>query len=72
MLGVPVKPTIKEVADDMMVVKTLDRSRLWDVQTPQACYLQLQISVFSLLHTIMIRAHAGDPPSSFEGRVCSS
>lgn len=34
-LGVPVKPTIKEVGPDGMVVKTLDRSRLWDVQTPQ-------------------------------------
>lgn len=39
-LGVPVKPTIKEVAGDMMVVKTLDRSLLWDVQTPQACSLR--------------------------------
>ena len=34
-LGVPVKPTIKEVGDDGMVVRTLDRSKLWDVQTPQ-------------------------------------
>ena len=29
------QPTIKEVGPDGMVVKTLDRSRLWDVQTPQ-------------------------------------
>eukprot|EP00879_Flechtneria_rotunda_P005146 GHRR01005428.1.p1 GENE.GHRR01005428.1~~GHRR01005428.1.p1 ORF type:complete len:336 (+),score=82.11 GHRR01005428.1:41-1048(+) len=34
-LGVPVKPTIKEVDADMMVVKTLNRSKLWEVQTPQ-------------------------------------
>jgi 2-C-methyl-D-erythritol 4-phosphate cytidylyltransferase len=34
-LGVPVKPTIKEVGPDMMVIQTLDRSKLWDVQTPQ-------------------------------------
>lgn len=34
-LGVPVKPTIKEVDKDMNVVKTLVRSSLWEVQTPQ-------------------------------------
>lgn len=36
-LGVPVKPTIKQVGADHMVELTLDRSKLWDVQTPQAC-----------------------------------
>ena len=35
-LGVPVKPTIKEVDGDRMVVKTLKRAALWEVQTPQA------------------------------------
>lgn len=34
-LGVPVKPTIKEADDSGMVVKTLVRSVLWEVQTPQ-------------------------------------
>jgi len=34
-LAVPVKPTIKEVGADGMVIKTLDRSVLWDIQTPQ-------------------------------------
>nr|QBP34361.1 plastid 4-diphosphocytidyl-2C-methyl-D-erythritol synthase [Ulva prolifera] len=34
-LGVPVKPTIKQVGADNMVELTLDRSKLWDVQTPQ-------------------------------------
>lgn len=34
-LGVPVKPTIKEVDSNGYVVKTLQRSRLWEVQTPQ-------------------------------------
>jgi 2-C-methyl-D-erythritol 4-phosphate cytidylyltransferase len=34
-LGVPVKPTIKEVDPDMMVIKTLQRAKLWEVQTPQ-------------------------------------
>ena len=34
-LGVPVKPTIKEVRQDGTVVKTLKRANLWEVQTPQ-------------------------------------
>jgi 2-C-methyl-D-erythritol 4-phosphate cytidylyltransferase len=34
-LGVPVKPTIKEVDAGMNVVKTLVRAALWEVQTPQ-------------------------------------
>lgn len=33
-VGVPVKDTVKE-ASDGMIGKTLDRSRLWAVQTPQ-------------------------------------
>jgi 2-C-methyl-D-erythritol 4-phosphate cytidylyltransferase len=36
-LGVPVKPTIKEVDSNGRVVKTLQRARLWEVQTPQVC-----------------------------------
>lgn len=35
-LAVPVKDTVKEVAGDV-IVKTLDRSKLWAAQTPQ-CY----------------------------------
>lgn len=34
-LGVQVKPTIKEVDKQLNVVKTLQRSKLWEVQTPQ-------------------------------------
>ena len=35
LLQVPVKPTIKEVDSGLNVVKTLQRSKLWEVQTPQ-------------------------------------
>ena len=35
-VGVPIKDTIKEVNDQGMVRHTLDRSRLWAIQTPQA------------------------------------
>jgi len=35
-VAVPVKPTIKEVDQERLFVeKTLDRSKLWEVQTPQ-------------------------------------
>jgi 2-C-methyl-D-erythritol 4-phosphate cytidylyltransferase len=35
-VGVPIKDTIKEVNDRGMVRHTLERSRLWAIQTPQA------------------------------------
>ena len=35
-VGVPVKDTVKEVDGQGMVRQTLDRSRLWAIQTPQA------------------------------------
>lgn len=35
-VGVPIKDTIKEVGADGMVRCTLDRSKLWAIQTPQA------------------------------------
>jgi len=34
-LAVPCKPTIKESEDGEFVLRTLDRSKLWDIQTPQ-------------------------------------
>ncbi len=47
-VGVPVKPTIKKVRmKDLTVEETLDRSQLWEVQTPQ---------VFS--KDIIVKAHA--------------
>ena len=36
--GVPSKDTVKQVQKDGMVQKTLDRSLLWNVQTPQCFY----------------------------------
>ena len=35
-VGVPLKDTMKEVNAEGMVKKTLERSRLWAIQTPQA------------------------------------
>lgn len=35
-VAIPVKDTIKEADDDNFVVKTIDRQKLWSIQTPQA------------------------------------
>jgi 2-C-methyl-D-erythritol 4-phosphate cytidylyltransferase len=35
-VGVPLKDTVKEVDDNGIVRQTLERSRLWAIQTPQA------------------------------------
>lgn len=49
MLGVPVKPTIKEVDGDMMVEQTLQRAKLWEVQTPQCIRPELLREGFRLV-----------------------
>lgn len=40
-VGVPLKDTIKEVDDKQMVRNTLERSRLWAIQTPQTFPLKI-------------------------------
>ena len=44
-LGVPVKPTIKEVDGEGRVTKTLIRAGLWEVQTPQVRHRGSLISI---------------------------
>jgi 2-C-methyl-D-erythritol 4-phosphate cytidylyltransferase len=48
-LGVPVKQTIKEVAADGLVVKTLNRAALWEMQTPQVVRPALLRAGFELV-----------------------
>ncbi|MEW5301315.1 MAG: hypothetical protein WDW38_009520 [Sanguina aurantia] len=48
-LGVPVKPTIKVVNGDLMVTQTLQRSKLWEVQTPQCIIPSLLRKGFELV-----------------------
>ncbi|KXZ55794.1 hypothetical protein GPECTOR_2g1344 [Gonium pectorale] len=48
-LGVQVKPTIKEVDKDLTVIKTLQRSKLWEVQTPQCIRPELLRAGFDLV-----------------------
>ena len=49
LLQVPVKPTIKEVDANLNVVKTLQRSKLWEVQTPQVIRPSLLREGFDLV-----------------------
>lgn len=44
--GVPVKATIKEVKSKNIVKETLDRSRFWEIQTPQAFKKDLILRAF--------------------------
>ena len=46
-LAVACKPTIKESNDGEFVLKTLDRSKLWDIQTPQIVRPQLLLDGFA-------------------------
>jgi 2-C-methyl-D-erythritol 4-phosphate cytidylyltransferase len=46
-VGVPLKDTVKEVGPDGWVKNTLDRSRLWAIQTPQAFPVKLLKRVYS-------------------------
>ena len=48
-VAVPVKDTIKIANDDMEVVETLERSRLWAVQTPQTFKKDVIIGAYQKL-----------------------
>jgi len=48
-LGVACKPTIKEVDEEGFVLKTLDRSKLWEMQTPQVIVPDLLRKGFELV-----------------------
>lgn len=45
-VGVPVKDTVKEVDADGIVKRTLDRNRLWAIQTPQAFPARVLLRVY--------------------------
>ncbi len=45
--ALPVKETIKEISTDGIVVKTLERSKLWAVQTPQVFGHELLKAAFA-------------------------
>lgn len=45
-LGVPVKATIKSIKNKFIVDKTIDRSNLWEIQTPQVFKKDLIIKAY--------------------------
>jgi 2-C-methyl-D-erythritol 4-phosphate cytidylyltransferase len=48
-LGVPMKATVKESEDGQFVLRTVPRSRLWEVHTPQVIRKQLLIDGFKMV-----------------------
>lgn len=46
-LGIPVKATIKSVQEDFLVEKTVDRSSLWEIQTPQVFKKELILEAYN-------------------------
>eukprot|EP00238_Polyblepharides_amylifera_P010571 CAMPEP_0196576772 /NCGR_PEP_ID=MMETSP1081-20130531/5953_1 /TAXON_ID=36882 /ORGANISM="Pyramimonas amylifera, Strain CCMP720" /LENGTH=189 /DNA_ID=CAMNT_0041895465 /DNA_START=337 /DNA_END=906 /DNA_ORIENTATION=+ len=77
-LGVPCKATVKEADGDGMVVKTLDRSKLWEMHTPQVIRPQMLRDGFAFVakhnlevtDDVSIVEHLGEPvritPGSYE------
>ncbi len=45
-IGVPLKPTIKEVNSQREVVSTLPREKLWEAQTPQAFKKEILLKAY--------------------------
>ena len=48
--GMPINYTIKEVDDDNFVKKTLDRSAIWEIQTPQIIKYELLVRGFEKIN----------------------
>lgn len=55
-VAIPVKDTIKEADDDGFVLKTIDRQKLWSIQTPQAFkyHLILQAHIYARENNINV------------------
>jgi 2-C-methyl-D-erythritol 4-phosphate cytidylyltransferase len=47
--GVKIKPTLKEVNTEGFIVKTHDREKLWEAQTPQGFQLELIMTAYLLM-----------------------
>lgn len=47
MAAIPVKDTLKEVGDDKIIMHTVDRSTLWQAQTPQVARTKQLIKAFA-------------------------
>jgi len=63
-VAVPVKDTIKEADDESLVTKTLNRHRLWTIQTPQTFRYDLLLQAH--LHARRSNIHVTDDASLIE------
>ena len=74
-LGVRTKATIKEVGDGNLVTRTLDRSMLWEMHTPQVMrpgllrrgYELVQREGLEVTDDVSIVEHTGEPVKVTEG-----
>lgn len=48
-LGVPMKATVKESQDGEFVLRTINRSRLWEIQTPQVIKPKILADAFAFV-----------------------
>ncbi len=79
--AVPSKDTIKEADEEGMCVKALDRSRLWNIQTPQVFSYPLICRAFRNLSeeesagitddTMVVEKYAGHRVKLVEGSYCN-
>jgi 2-C-methyl-D-erythritol 4-phosphate cytidylyltransferase len=60
----PVRDTIKEVGEDRGVLKTLNRDRLWEIQTPQGFHYPLILKAYE--QAFQDGVHATDDASLVE------
>lgn len=75
-LGVACKPTVKEVDPHGFVIKTLDRSKLWEMQTPQVIepgllrkgFDHVQSHSLEVTDDVSIVEHLGLPVKVTQGR----
>lgn len=75
-VGVPVKDTVKYSADGKFIEKTVDRSKLWLIQTPQAfeksliqkCHSMAEADGFEATDDCMLAEHYGVSVALVEGK----
>jgi 2-C-methyl-D-erythritol 4-phosphate cytidylyltransferase len=44
--AIPVRDTIKEIGEDGRVLKTVNRDRLWEIQTPQGFHYSVLLKAY--------------------------
>ncbi len=68
--AVPVKDTIKLVNSNRLIKETLQRDKLWAVQTPQVFTFDIIAEAYRELTTVVTDDAAANVVAQFIGRVC--